>query len=57
MRPRCNICYGRGIHKDKKTGRYYRCVCGRLPDSSGVAKLVKQEKLDSRLEEVKKGGW
>jgi hypothetical protein len=54
---RCNICYNRGIVRDKTTQRYFKCVCGRMLDSVSAGKMAKQEKLDKRLESVKMKGW
>jgi hypothetical protein len=53
----CFRCYGRGVVRDKRTRRYERCGCGRLPDSWGARKLGQQATLDERANEVKKGGW
>jgi hypothetical protein len=51
------MCYNRGIVRDKTTKRYFRCHCGRMLDSKAAGIMAKQEKLDKRLEDVKKEGW
>jgi ribosomal protein S27E len=54
---RCAMCYNRGIVRDKVTGRYFKCVCGRMLDSVSAGKMAKQDKLDRRLDSIKKEGW
>jgi hypothetical protein len=54
---RCSMCYNRGIVRDQTTKRYFRCHCGRMLDSKAAGIMAKQEKLDKRLEDVKKEGW
>lgn len=53
----CPRCYGKGIIRDKQTQRWIKCHCNRMLDSDAMAKLVKQDELDKRLEEIKKGSW
>jgi hypothetical protein len=43
------------VVKDKVTGRYRRCVCGRLPNSTNEWKLERQARLDNRLRDLKEG--
>jgi hypothetical protein len=53
----CFNCYGQGIIRNKTTGRWDVCACGRRLDSVAAGKLAKQAKLDERLEEIKAKGW
>lgn len=52
----CPDCrFSPGVVKDKVTGRYRRCVCGRLPNSTNEWKLERQARLDNRLRDLKEG--
>lgn len=53
-------CGGTGVRKVKDgvwRGRYAKCTCGRLVNSSGASKLAKQDALDARMAAIRKGTW
>jgi hypothetical protein len=53
IRPYCS-CGGTGVKRDLASQRFIHCDCGRKPSSAGAKKLAAQEKLDKRLEELRR---
>ena len=53
----CKSCFGQGIIRNHQTQRYEKCACGKPPNLNATAKLVKQERLEKRLQELKEKGW
>jgi hypothetical protein len=49
--PRCK--FSRGIVR--VAGRWERCHCGALPNSTNQHKLDKQYRLETRLQDLKEG--
>lgn len=52
----CERCrYTPGLVRDKGTGRWAQCHCGRMPNSANQAKLDKQARLEQRLSDLREG--
>jgi ribosomal protein L37AE/L43A len=58
--PMCPVCRSSGVVRDPENPRaWLRCTaCGKTPRQHGVKKaLAKQDALEARMRDVRKGNW